>query len=138
MQSFLSRTAESRLINFKVVENVGNVAHDTFDRYIRTPVESGHLERLLPGIPLAIMNGTFRTIDAVLAGGVADQSLDVPDGTFGETGRDLKLAGSHLLPLRPLKLATDMIRLPGTLSTGFLDAAAGFDTRHGIARTLNV
>lgn len=127
--------AESRLLSLKIVENIGEVGRDTFDRYIKNPVVNGHPEKLL-FLPIAIINGTARLIDGVIAG-AADVELPVPNGTLGEAKRDLKITRSHLLPPKPLKLLTDVIRLPGTFVSGFLDAAAGFDTRHEIARTLN-
>ncbi|MEQ1849325.1 MAG: hypothetical protein ABL890_01915 [Candidatus Peribacteraceae bacterium] len=129
MKSFFHASAkEKRLLNMKVTENLGKVADDTLNRYLVSPVESGHPERLLLGIPLAIINGSQRAIDAVFAG-VADQEIDIPDGTFAETRRDAKLIPGHVLPPRPLKLATDIIRAPGTLTTGGLDAITGFTRR---------
>jgi len=80
--------------------------------------------------------GTQRAFDGILAG-IADQELDIPDGSFAETKRDLQLVPGHVIPPQPLKLATDVIRLPGTLTTGFLDAASGLDQRNAVMRVLN-
>lgn len=117
---------EHRLMSLKISENLGNIASDTFERYLQNPVKNGHPERLLLGIPIGIINGISRAVDGVLAG-IADQEIDVPNGSFAETRRDAGLAKDHILPPKPLKLATDLIRLPGTLTSGFLDTLGGFE-----------
>ncbi len=118
------------MIALKVSGNLGNVFGDSIDRYIKTPAESGRYEQYFLAIPAGIIATTYRSFHAVIAGAV-DQELTVPDGTFGETQRDIGSVKNDLLPPRPLRLLADAVRVPGDLTTGLIDAVAGTDSRHG-------
>lgn len=128
-----SSTEDRLLFRNTIGENLQEVAADTAERYIATPLKEGNHAKLIFGLPLAVVNGTSRAIDAVL-GGVVGERISVPDGAFGELGRDVKATGSHLLPPRPLKLVADVIRFPGSATSGLLDALGGFDSRGVAAR----
>lgn len=127
---------ENRLLSLKIGANLKNIGVDTVERYIGGPVEKCQYEKLLIGIPLGFINGTSRAIDGVLAG-IADQEIDVAEGPMAEFRRDADLIKGHIVPPRPLKLLTDVIRLPGSFTGGITDAATGFDTKHKIGRLLN-
>lgn len=117
----------------QIGKNLGNMASDGFDRYFKTPIKSGHPERLAITIPAGIVNMfSNRFFDAVISGG-AGVSLDVPDGTLAEVKRDGSLVKAHALPPKPVKLAADIIRLPGSATSGLIDAAVGTDSRYGSA-----
>ncbi len=120
--------SENRILFLRVGENVSAVARDTYATYIAGPIQEGAYGRLLFGVPLTIINGTNRLVDAVLTG-VVDQELSVPSGHLAELSRDTRFSFSHLFSLKPFKFVTDVFRVGGSTVSGVLDSATGF-TKH--------
>lgn len=105
-------SAERRLIRlFKEVgNNLKSWGGDTFDRYIKGPVEQGNPVKTVMGSVMAAASTLLEASDALVAG-VVDNRIPFRERTGLRTTRDAGKFLENVVTLHPFRAASDAWRI---------------------------
>ena len=119
----------------EVGNNFKEFGRDTFDTYLKQPVQKKDAVQAVMG-PVGVALNTLLTAPDALIAGIADKKLETPKGT--RTGRDIGEFVNDVVTLHPIRAVLDVIRLPGSFGMDAFDAVGGFrnGTRSKVEQTL--